>query len=359
MQGHIYALINPSLQGLVKVGKTTRDPEERAKELSAATGVPMPFIVAYSIVVADCDAAELFAHEMLAQKGYRLSANREFFQAPLNDIIKALILCEAEYPPTDAAPDDSEKEEFEIMSPAEALMAEAKDFSTGENGVFQDYLKAEKLLLAATRLGCAEAYYELGLIYCAEESGILSLRKSNDAFQKAMDMGHDKVDCLSKISFNFISQGNKRNASSAFMKIFNECKFDEVMADFIHYGVINSGEKHQEHQSHHENLINLSHSLRRASENISALISGKTQQEIIEENSKKAEQAISISIGYFIFLGHETVSFIDSNFLSSAIIYLEAAAEEMLSPSMLSSFYEGVSKYRSALSESETFYPES
>lgn len=46
--GHIYILVNPSMEGLVKIGKTTRDPESRARELSQATGVPTPFYVAFS-----------------------------------------------------------------------------------------------------------------------------------------------------------------------------------------------------------------------------------------------------------------------------------------------------------------------
>ena len=37
--GFVYALINPSMEGLVKVGKTKRDPKGRANELSGATGV--------------------------------------------------------------------------------------------------------------------------------------------------------------------------------------------------------------------------------------------------------------------------------------------------------------------------------
>ena len=31
--GYVYVLMNPSLQNMVKIGKTTREPEERAKEL--------------------------------------------------------------------------------------------------------------------------------------------------------------------------------------------------------------------------------------------------------------------------------------------------------------------------------------
>jgi hypothetical protein len=45
--GFIYVLINVSMDGLVKIGKTQRDPEKRAIELSSATGVPTPFIVAF------------------------------------------------------------------------------------------------------------------------------------------------------------------------------------------------------------------------------------------------------------------------------------------------------------------------
>ena len=78
---------------MVKIGKSTRDPEERAKELSSATGVPTPFMVAYSIMVSDCDAAEKFAHELLSLQGARLTKNREFFEVSLSDAIKVIIEC--------------------------------------------------------------------------------------------------------------------------------------------------------------------------------------------------------------------------------------------------------------------------
>ena len=88
--GYIYALINPSLEGLVKVGKTTGTPELRAKELSAATGVPAPFIVAFEVYTEDCDKAETFVHTALELKGYRLSDNKEFFRAPLKEVVRLM-----------------------------------------------------------------------------------------------------------------------------------------------------------------------------------------------------------------------------------------------------------------------------
>ena len=44
--GYIYILINKSFDGLLKIGSTTLGAEERARQISASTGVPMPFIVA-------------------------------------------------------------------------------------------------------------------------------------------------------------------------------------------------------------------------------------------------------------------------------------------------------------------------
>src|SRR5688572_6679317 len=52
--GYLYVLINPSLPGLVKIGKTNRDPEQRAAELSAATGVPTPFVLVYDAFFQNC-----------------------------------------------------------------------------------------------------------------------------------------------------------------------------------------------------------------------------------------------------------------------------------------------------------------
>ena len=89
--GYIYVLINPSMQGLVKVGKTSRDPKGRAAELSAGTAVPTPFVLVYSHYFPDCSRAEEFVHALLQKKGHRVAPNREFFNAPTEDVINAVI----------------------------------------------------------------------------------------------------------------------------------------------------------------------------------------------------------------------------------------------------------------------------
>lgn len=89
--GYVYVLINPSLPDCVKIGKTTRDTATRAAELSAATGVPTPFIVVYEAYFQDCDCAESFIHAHLESKDVRLAQNREFFSITPSDAINAVI----------------------------------------------------------------------------------------------------------------------------------------------------------------------------------------------------------------------------------------------------------------------------
>lgn len=85
--GWLYLLTNPAMPGLVKVGMTTRSPEERAQEL-ASTGVPMPFEVEAAWPVDDVRAAERIAHAALS--GHRVDGAREWFRLSVPQAIEAL-----------------------------------------------------------------------------------------------------------------------------------------------------------------------------------------------------------------------------------------------------------------------------
>jgi hypothetical protein len=89
--GYIYILTNESMPGVVKVGRTERQPETRSKELHT-TGVPQPFKLEYFVFVDDCQTVEQQIHSLLEGKGQRTSSNREFFNAHLNDVIQAIEL---------------------------------------------------------------------------------------------------------------------------------------------------------------------------------------------------------------------------------------------------------------------------
>jgi len=64
---------------IYKIGYSNKDPEIRARELSAATGSPVKFLVVQAWAVTDGRLAEAAAHAALETT--RLTNNREFFQA--------------------------------------------------------------------------------------------------------------------------------------------------------------------------------------------------------------------------------------------------------------------------------------
>lgn len=85
--GWIYILISPGLhKDLLKIGRTSKTPEDRARELSSATGVPAEYRVAYDVYVQDCIIAEKVIHQRL--DSYRYVKNKEFFMLPLKQAIK-------------------------------------------------------------------------------------------------------------------------------------------------------------------------------------------------------------------------------------------------------------------------------
>ena len=74
--GYLYVLVNPSMDSMVKVGKTTRNPALRAQELSSVTEVPTPFLLVFERFFADCDKAEQLVHDALEARGHRISDKR-------------------------------------------------------------------------------------------------------------------------------------------------------------------------------------------------------------------------------------------------------------------------------------------
>jgi hypothetical protein len=89
--GYIYVLTNQVMPGLVKIGRTERDPVQRAKELRT-TGVPAPFELVYSCLVSDCEETEKNIHILLSKRGVRHSPDREFFEVSCDEAIELIQL---------------------------------------------------------------------------------------------------------------------------------------------------------------------------------------------------------------------------------------------------------------------------
>jgi len=85
--GYVYILINTSMPGLIKVGRTFRDSKVRARELRS-TGVPTPFEVAFELFSEEHESLEQRFHEQITE--FRVSEDREFFRYPLRLAIQQL-----------------------------------------------------------------------------------------------------------------------------------------------------------------------------------------------------------------------------------------------------------------------------
>ncbi|MCL6612541.1 MAG: GIY-YIG nuclease family protein [Peptococcaceae bacterium] len=168
-KGFIYVLINPSMPGMVKIGRTSKDPQERIEELSNVTGVPTPFILIYKEFFNDCIYVEKYLHELLEDKGYRISSNKEFFNVPINEVIKIINHTKNKFDTILHETTETEKlithNEFcEIDEYAYSIYEKAKDIYFGHGDVLQDCDEALKLFKKASTLGVVESFFYLGLI---------------------------------------------------------------------------------------------------------------------------------------------------------------------------------------------------
>lgn len=240
--GFLYVLANSAMQGMVKVGKTTRSPAERAAELSAATGLPTPFIVVYEQLFEDCTEAETFVHTLLASKGFRVADNREFFSAPANDVVRAIALApgaiegdgavaeEEEDDLTLKSPAGDELDDLKITEPSPSepwvsVFEEAEAYYYGLGDFIQDYSEARRLYIQAAKLGCLEAYEKLGKIYHQGQGVSQNAQKALEFYKEGARKG--LLLCYWRMADLFIGAGpdsleNTIKCARLFIKEFKE-----------------------------------------------------------------------------------------------------------------------------------------
>ncbi len=254
--GHIYILVNPSIEGFVKIGKTTREPELRAKELSQATGVATPFYVAYSIAVADCHSAEAYVHAVLEHNGFRKSENREFFQMPLQTAIEALLaaqnelagVTEAREPQetTTGEPEcigrsEEEGAERAVEHPGCALLEQPKVAYYGVGDEIQDKQEALRLLHQAKALDFPAAFSSLAWHYRQEAEKALVLERNRaralamhdralGILREGAQMGHARCYVLMADMYlngltNDCMEADPGNAAKCWKKYFHSATF--------------------------------------------------------------------------------------------------------------------------------------
>lgn len=90
----IYILTNEAMSGYVKIGKTTTSLEQRIRELSASTSIPLPFTCFFACTVNNSAFVEHQLHD--AFDNNRVNPKREFFQIAPERVVAALKLAQIE-----------------------------------------------------------------------------------------------------------------------------------------------------------------------------------------------------------------------------------------------------------------------
>lgn len=105
MPGFVYVLSNPSMPGMVKIGKTMQDdPDSRVAQLYT-TGVPVPFKVEFACRVDEPDDVEKRMHTAFGP--YRVNPKREFFLIEPEQAISILELLNVDDATAEFAEDDA------------------------------------------------------------------------------------------------------------------------------------------------------------------------------------------------------------------------------------------------------------
>lgn len=228
--GYVYILVNPSANEFLKIGKTERDPEARAKELSSATGVPTPFYVAFQSYFQDCTRAEEFVHARLAH--YRVANNREFFRVPLRQAIDAILEAERTLQKTvsqNVEPsntgDDASLDELSLASdePWQACYDEAEAYYNGYGNTLQDYGEALRLYKQAAKLGCVKAFRQIGHMYREGEGCIADTQMALEYFKEGTRYGDGA--CWAEMAGIFFKEGHWDNFDKCWSRYFESEHF--------------------------------------------------------------------------------------------------------------------------------------
>lgn len=240
--GYVYVLMNPSLNKLVKIGKSTRTPEVRAQELSTATGVPTPFTVVYDCFFENCSNAEVFVHTFLENKGYRVSDNREFFEVSIKDAVDAVM--EAKNHFGEFIKNEDNEIEIEIPTsevldsfldsldglertekngdPGKIMLMMGLNHYLGINGELQDYEEALIYFDKALKLGESDAYLKIGIMY---KFGLGVKENESKAFKYFKEGAKNgSIDCYGEIARIMEAQEHIENAKKSWKRYFELSK---------------------------------------------------------------------------------------------------------------------------------------
>lgn len=211
------------MPGLVKVGLTTRDTAERARELAGASGVPTDFIVAYEASFEDVHGAEQHMHAALA--AYRVNRGREFFRVPPTFAIDTLLelrlqgLYGATRFQTDPVKRDAdERVNFQGQHRARELYEQGQAHELGR-GVPKSRYEAMKYYEAAAKAGLPEAHARLGASLLRGYGTEVNVKRGLKILEKGAALGD--LDCLRELGVAHQKLGQPDVATDRWREYFD------------------------------------------------------------------------------------------------------------------------------------------
>ena len=260
--GYLYILLNPSMPDLVKIGKTTRSPEERAKELSATTGVPSSFIVVYYSEFENCSDAEKYVHDFLEALGYRLSKNREFFEIPVKDAIDSIIKARERFGDFTLSKTQHIEADnnIEKSQPWKDLFEIAETHHHGNDDTIVDHEEAIRYYEKAIKLGSSKAIERIGDIYYSGKDNVPQNWKTALKYYKEAAK-NGEVNSYAKAASLYLHERNQSNAFKLYKKFFNLLNWeaannDEVLQYISSYLIDLSREREIYSEVHNEEIVN-------------------------------------------------------------------------------------------------------
>ena len=236
-KGYIYVLINLSMEGLVKIGKTTKEPKNGVTELSGVTEVPTPFQLVYYSCFDDCAKAELYIHTLLEQRGLRVAKNREYFNIPIKEAIDTIIDARNQL---DFAVGDNLSADFNMeddflselsinrLRPWEEVWEMAEAYYYGLEESLEDHEEALKLYKQAASLGCPSAFIRLGFMYRNGEGCTSDYGKALDYLKEGARKGESL--CYAEMYKLFQECKHAENAQKCWNKFMDNLPLDNLEA---------------------------------------------------------------------------------------------------------------------------------
>lgn len=197
MKGWVYIISNQAFPGMIKVGYSTKDPAERAKELG--TGSPFPYQVEYEVLVDNPRQVEKLAHEVLSF----VNAGKEWFECDIPVALKAIKkVCSSR---TTYLENHVGKKEV-LPSSSSNLRVEAPSEKSRKPTVEEQLSLAKK--------GDVDAQYDLACRYDAGDEVKKNLKEAYRWFLSASLKGHTLAN-LAAGKAHLTGRGTEKSAEKA------------------------------------------------------------------------------------------------------------------------------------------------